>query len=70
MYDTLFGTDKKTRVRLQMVDKRSVSPDQRLWSFTLRPGLQFHDGATIPGEDVIASSRAGASAIRATSTGT
>src|SRR6185436_19811918 len=55
VYDTLFGTDEKSRVQPQMVDKWSASPDQRLWSFTLRPGLQFHDGAPVTGEDVIAS---------------
>ena len=55
IYDTLFGTDEKSRVQPQMVDKWSVSPDQRLWSFTLRPGLQFHDGAPVTGEDVTAS---------------
>ena len=55
VYDTLFGTDEKSRVQPQMVDKWSASPDQRLWSFTLRPGLAFHDGAPVTGEDVIAS---------------
>lgn len=55
VYDTLFGTDEKSRIQPQMVDKWSVSPDQRLWSFTLRDGLEFHDGKPVTGEDVIAS---------------
>jgi peptide/nickel transport system substrate-binding protein len=55
VYDTLFGTDEKSRVRPQMVGEWTVSPDQRLWTFTLRPGLQFHDGTPVTGEDVIAS---------------
>jgi peptide/nickel transport system substrate-binding protein len=55
VYDTLFGTDEKSRIQPQMVEKWSVSPDQRLWTFTLRPGLAFHDGAAVTGEDVIAS---------------
>ncbi len=55
VYDTLFGTDEKSRIRPQMVDTWSVSPDQRLWSFTLRDGLEFHDGKPVTGEDVIAS---------------
>ena len=55
VYDTLFGTDEKSRVQPQMVDKWSVSPDHRLWSFTLRSGLEFHDGKPVTGEDVIAS---------------
>jgi peptide/nickel transport system substrate-binding protein len=55
VYDTLFGTDEKSRIQPQMVDKWSVSPDHRLWSFTLRGGLEFHDGKPVTGEDVIAS---------------
>jgi peptide/nickel transport system substrate-binding protein len=38
-----------------MVDKWSVSPDKRLWTFTLRDKLEFHDGKPVTGEDVIAS---------------
>src|SRR5687767_15966099 len=55
VYDTLFGTDEKSGIQPQMVDKWTVSPDQRLWSFTLREGLEFHDGKPVTGEDVIAS---------------
>jgi len=55
VYDTLFGTDEKNRIQPQMVEKWSESPDHRLWTFTLRPGLAFHDGAPVTGEDVIAS---------------
>ncbi|HTO50157.1 MAG TPA: ABC transporter substrate-binding protein, partial [Burkholderiales bacterium] len=43
IYDTLFGTDEKSQVKPQMVDTWTVSPDNRLWTFTLRPGLEFHD---------------------------
>jgi peptide/nickel transport system substrate-binding protein len=32
-----------------------VSPDKRLWTFTLRDKLEFHDGKPVTGEDVIAS---------------
>jgi len=55
IYDTLFGTDEKSRVQPQMVDKWTVSPDNRLWTFTLRDGLEFHDGKPVTGEDVVAS---------------
>jgi peptide/nickel transport system substrate-binding protein len=55
VYDTLFGTDEKSKIQPQMVEKWSESPDHRLWSFTLRPGLAFHDGAPVTGEDVVAS---------------
>ena len=55
VYDTLFGTDEKNRIQPQMVDKWTVSQDQRVWSFTLREGLVFHDGKPVTGEDVVAS---------------
>ncbi|HSU64272.1 MAG TPA: ABC transporter substrate-binding protein, partial [Burkholderiales bacterium] len=55
VYDTLFGTDEKNRIQPQMVERWGESPDHRLWSFTLRPGLAFHDGRPVTGEDVVAS---------------
>jgi peptide/nickel transport system substrate-binding protein len=55
VYDTLFGTDANSKIQPQMVEKWTVSPDNRLWTFTLRSGLAFHDGAPVTGEDVIAS---------------
>ena len=47
VYDTLFGTDEKSQIRPQMVEKWSVSSDNRLWTFTLRDGLEWHDGQRI-----------------------
>jgi peptide/nickel transport system substrate-binding protein len=55
IYDTLFGTDLDGKVKPQMVDKWSVSKDNLLWSFTLRDGLEFHDGKPVTSEDVVAS---------------
>ena len=55
IYDTLFGTDEKGQVKPQMVEEWSTSPDNRLWTFRLRPGLSFHDDAPVTGTDVIAS---------------
>ena len=55
VYDTLFGTDEKNRIQPQMVEQWTESPDHRLWTFTLRPGLAFHDTSPVTGEDVIAS---------------
>lgn len=55
IYDTLFGTDAKGVIKPQMVDKWSASPDQKTWTFTLRDGLEFHDGKPVTSEDVIAS---------------
>ena len=55
IYDTLFGTDSAGRVSPQMVDTWTVSPDRLTWTFTLRDGLAFHDGAPVTSADVIAS---------------
>ena len=55
IYDTLFGTDEKGKVKPQMVESWTESPDHRLWTFKLRKGLEFHDGKPVTGEDVIAS---------------
>src|SRR5438067_6219642 len=55
VYDTLFGTDEKNRIQPQMVASWTESPDHRLWTFTLRPGLAFHDARPVTGEDVVAS---------------
>lgn len=55
IYDTLFGMDEKGAIKPQMVDKYTVGADNKVWSFTLRPGLKFHDGAPVTAQDVIAS---------------
>jgi len=55
IYDTLFGTDENAKIKPQMVDTWTESPDHRMWSFKLRKGLAFHDGKPVTGEDVIAS---------------
>ena len=55
IYDTLFGTDASGKVKPQMVDKWSVSKDNKVWTFTLRDGLEFHDGKPVTSEDVVSS---------------
>ena len=55
IYDTLFGTDLAGKVKPQMVDKWSMSKDSLSWTFTLRDGLEFHDGKPVTSEDVVAS---------------
>lgn len=57
VYDTLFGVDGDGVPRPQMVGDYSVSPDRLLWTFTLREGLEFHDGSPVTTADVIASLR-------------
>jgi peptide/nickel transport system substrate-binding protein len=55
IYDTLFGMDAQGRIRPQMVDTYQVSADRKTWTFTLRDGLEFHDGTPVTSSDVIAS---------------
>jgi peptide/nickel transport system substrate-binding protein len=55
IYDTLFGMNDKGEIKPQMVDKYTASADNKVWTFTLRPGLKFHDGTPVTSQDVIAS---------------
>jgi peptide/nickel transport system substrate-binding protein len=55
VWDTLFALDDKLQVQPQMVDKYGVSDDGLVWTFTLRDGLEWHDGTPVTSEDCIAS---------------
>src|SRR6202008_1350354 len=55
VYDTLFAIDEKFQVKPQMVDKWEVSKDGLTYTFSLRDGLKFHDGAPVKSADCIAS---------------
>src|SRR5665213_821285 len=55
VYDTLFAMDANFNVRPQMVDTYDASKDGLTYTFTLRPGLKFHDGAPVRSADCIAS---------------
>jgi peptide/nickel transport system substrate-binding protein len=55
VYDTLFSSDENLKPQPQMVDKWSVSDDRKVYTFTLRDGLTFHDGSPVTAKDVVAS---------------
>jgi peptide/nickel transport system substrate-binding protein len=55
IYDTLFALDEKLAVRPQMVDRYETSADRLTWTFTLRDGLEWHDGAPVTAEDCVSS---------------
>ena len=55
IYDTLYAMDESFVPQPQMAEGHTVSDDKLTWTFTLRDGLKFHDGATVVGEDVVAS---------------
>ena len=55
IYDTLFALDGNLDVKPQMVERWSTSDDKLTWTFTLRDGLEFHDGKPVTAEDVVPS---------------
>ncbi|HJQ56164.1 MAG TPA: ABC transporter substrate-binding protein [Vineibacter sp.] len=55
IYDTLLAVDEKLAIQPQMLDSWKVSDDKLTWTFTLRDGLLFHDGAPVTAEDCVAS---------------
>lgn len=55
IYDTLLATDANNKIRPQMVSQWEVSADGKTFTFTLRDGLKWHDGAPVKAEDCVAS---------------
>jgi peptide/nickel transport system substrate-binding protein len=55
VYDTLFALDGKLNVQPQMVERHEMSADRLTWTFTLRDGLEWHDGTPVTADDCIAS---------------
>jgi len=55
IYDTLFALDADLKPQPQMVETWSVSDDQLTYTFTLRPGLKWHDGGPVQAADCVAS---------------
>jgi peptide/nickel transport system substrate-binding protein len=55
VYDTLLAMDARLEVRPQMAESWKVSDDKLTYSFVLRDGLKFHDGAPVTVEDCVAS---------------
>src|SRR5262249_9576419 len=54
VYDTLVATDANFKIQPQMADWK-VSDDKLTYTFTLRDGLTWHDGAPVTAEDCAAS---------------
>src|SRR5262245_33102464 len=57
VYDTLYALDDELAVQPQMVERHEVSADKLTWTFTLRDGLAWHDGAPVTAADCVASIR-------------
>src|SRR3982075_4359106 len=54
VYDTLVATDSNFKIQPQMAEWK-VSDDKLTYTFTLRDGLKWHDGAPVTAEDCVAS---------------
>ena len=57
IYDTLFGLDANFTPQPQMVSRWGVSDDKLTYTFELRDGLKFSDGAAVTAADCVASVR-------------
>lgn len=54
VYDTLLAQDANFKIQPQMAEWK-VSDDKLTYTFTLREGLKWHDGAPVTAEDCVAS---------------
>src|SRR5882762_7701229 len=54
VYDTLLAMDSNFKIQPQMADWK-VSDDKLTYTFTLRDGLKWHDGAPVTVDDCVAS---------------
>ena len=54
VYDTLLAQDANFKIQPQMAEWK-VSDDKLTYTFTLRDGLKWHDGAPVTAEDCVAS---------------
>jgi peptide/nickel transport system substrate-binding protein len=57
VFDTLVGLDSQGNYRPQMLQGWEISPDRLTYTFTLRDGLEWSDGAPVTAEDCVASIR-------------
>jgi len=55
VYDTLFAMNEIGEIKPQMVEHYEVSAEGRVFTFTLRDGLVWHDGQEVTSEDCVAS---------------
>jgi peptide/nickel transport system substrate-binding protein len=55
VWDQLYGIDGQLQPQPQMVEGHTTEDNGRIWTFTLRDGLRFHDGEPVRGRDCVAS---------------
>jgi peptide/nickel transport system substrate-binding protein len=57
IYEGLTAIDKDLRVRPAVAESWTVSPDGKTYTFKLRAGMTFHNGAKVEAADVVATIR-------------
>lgn len=57
VFDTPYGIDDAGQLHPQMCSGHELSADNLTWTFTLRDGLTFHDGAKVLATDCVQSLR-------------
>src|ERR1700721_2831183 len=62
IYDTLLAEDSNFKIQPQMADWK-VSDDKLTYTFTLRDGLGWHDGAPVTAGDCVAPPKRGAATM-------
>jgi peptide/nickel transport system substrate-binding protein len=55
MFETLYAPNSKMEPQPFLAEKGDVSSDAKTWTFTLRKGIQFHNGKEMKAADVVAS---------------
>ena len=52
LFDTLLAFDKGMQLTGHVATAWKASQDSKTWTFTIRPGITFHDGTALAAEDV------------------
>jgi peptide/nickel transport system substrate-binding protein len=52
LFDTLLTFDKGMQLTGHVATAWKPSQDSKIWTFTIRQGIKFHDGSTLTAEDV------------------
>jgi peptide/nickel transport system substrate-binding protein len=55
MFETLYAPNAKMEPQPLLAEKSDVSSDAKTWTFSLRKGIQFHNGKEMKAADVVAS---------------
>lgn len=58
VYSSLFGYDTEGKLQKRLLEDYTVSEDGKLYTFTLKQGVKWHDGEELTAEDVLFTLRA------------